>query len=57
MSGTGSGGGILLLNIQVVLPENLLVKSYSNAYPQKHHNNALNLYSAEETEEEKPRVF
>jgi hypothetical protein len=37
MAGTGSRRGILLLNIQVVLPENLLVKTYSNAYPQKHH--------------------
>jgi hypothetical protein len=36
MAVTGSGCGILLLRIQVVLPENLLVKNYSNAYPQKH---------------------
>jgi len=57
MAGTGSGCGILLLSIQVALSENLLVKTYSNAYPQKHHNKALNLDSAEETEEETPRVF
>jgi hypothetical protein len=57
MAVTGSGCGILLLRIQVALPENLLVKNYSNAYPQKHHNKALNLDSAEEMEEKTPRVF
>jgi hypothetical protein len=50
VAGTGSGCGILLLNIQVVLLETLLVITYSNAYPQKHQNNALNLDSAEEAE-------
>lgn len=54
MAGTGSGCGILLLSIQAVLSEKLLLKTYSNAYTQKHHNKALNLDSAEETEEETP---